>query len=1183
MAGTRGRIAWLIPSLIEGSGGHRTMFQNIAALIARGYECHAFLEEDHSYMPGGRRDAAELRRQVTRLFGPTEAVLHAGHEIREPFDLILATAWHTARIVRNLPLPSRKAYFVQDYEAWFYPMGDGYLMAEDSYRLGLAPITIGRWLAYRIRQEFQTACRYFDFCADRSVYRVKADAPREKAVCFVCQPEKPRRCTRLGLEALGILKHFMPDVQVYLYGSREPAHAWFAHSNLGLLPVSQCNDLYNRCRVGLCISSSNPSRIPFEMMAAGLPVVDVHRENNLYDMPEDAVLLADPTPESIAKALALIVQDDARRSSMSRQGITFMAGRDLSDGYAQFVEAVEHVLADRPPIPGEIPRLYRRPSVHADTAMDIATLGTPPDEPPPTGEQTSYRYLMAAQARAELDQILHSRAWRMLNRVKHNPIYRWTARLRFGPGWDRHDAAEDPAVRLARVKASRSYRLILAAKQTPLYRWYLRRRHTADLRRSCEAATDSDAAGDDGPKPPNPGPGTAPLITLDVWDTVLRRRCHPDEVKLFTARCLYLNHHRFLRSEYGSPWKLMLARLHGEAEIGRREQARGNDDEYAIEEVLTEWIGSVLTSEYPADRVPALAAKLADLETRQEIAVAYVDGRIRPLLSRTARTQRLFLSDFYMGADRLAMILHHYVPPVTAAECFVSCDHRVNKRSGRLFTLVEAQRSVSASRHTHVGDNRLTDVAVPAALGIRAILHRNGREERKRARYARRFRQRPESLRPYVHSLRRTVRKACHAPPDRSGPARTMFNLGSEYSLLFCGYVLRAIERAIQLGVERVYYFTREGAFLRAIHDAIRSASPLGVDIPPSEILEVSRIATFLPSLREVSANELMRLWNLYSTQSMQALFRTLAIEAEPFTPFLHRNGLTWEEAVVHPWQDPRVLAFLGTESVASRIQESIEQRRRLLLRYLAARGFGMERRPTLIVDIGWRGTIQDNLALILPDTTIHGCYLGLQPLLNEQPPNVVKFSFGPDANTDGPSAALPIRYVPALEMLTNSPEGSVVGYEEHGDRVVAVKMAEASEDRVYHEYCRHFQDGVLAGVAPFCDWVRRHAVTSVEFRPEACAMLGRLMQNPPRILTKAFFSLSHNEWFGLGRYDDKAAQFPFAMALQALVSRAKAREFSRFIQSTGWPQGFLTYHHLHPVRVFFNRRLRRKAARGML
>lgn len=38
-------IAWFIPQLIEGSGGHRTMLQHAAYLEKMGHTCTIFLED----------------------------------------------------------------------------------------------------------------------------------------------------------------------------------------------------------------------------------------------------------------------------------------------------------------------------------------------------------------------------------------------------------------------------------------------------------------------------------------------------------------------------------------------------------------------------------------------------------------------------------------------------------------------------------------------------------------------------------------------------------------------------------------------------------------------------------------------------------------------------------------------------------------------------------------------------------------------------------------------------------------------------------------------------------------------------------------------------------------------------------------------------------------------------------
>lgn len=359
-------IAWIIPGLLEGSGGHRTFLQHADDLLRHGHRCVLYMENP------GQLSAASLRKEVKRLFGYDFEEVRAGWTDFEPADMAVATIWYSAKVVRDLPFPCVKAYFVQDFEAQFNPMGDGYLMAENSYRYGLHPITIGRWLPAMLGRDFGVAASHFDFCAELAIYRCLPDVGREKAVCFIHQPDKPRRCAELGVEALGIVKHVMPDVKIYLYGSKLPGRVWFEHENLGLLSLEECNRLYNRCTAGLCISTTNPSRIPFEMMAAGLPVVEVHRDNTLFDFPEAAMLLCQPTPESLARGLLDLLAEPARAARMGDAGAAFMRDRPLEHGLAQFRAAVTDLLEGRNPPLTEQPPMYRLPALVAGETAALA-------------------------------------------------------------------------------------------------------------------------------------------------------------------------------------------------------------------------------------------------------------------------------------------------------------------------------------------------------------------------------------------------------------------------------------------------------------------------------------------------------------------------------------------------------------------------------------------------------------------------------------------------------------------------------------------------------------------------------------------------------------------------------------------------------------------------------------------
>ncbi len=350
-------IAWLVPYPLKGSGGHRTIFSHISYLIERGHLCHVYIgEEDSADMA-----STALRDMVEDWFGPCPAHFHAGYNVKEPVDMVVATAWWTAEVAANVAQANHKVYFVQDFEPYFFPMGDEYIQAEESYRYGLTPVTIGRWLSYLLHQHYESTCSHFEFTANKSTYHPVDSIKKEQAVCFLYQPQKPRRCPITGRDALAIVKHMLPDVTIYTYGSDEAPDFYFDHTHLGMLSLDECNRLYNRCTVGLCMSSSNPSRIPFEMMASGLPVVDLYGENTIYDMPDHGVLLAERNPSSLAGALLKILQSQEAQEQMRKGGIRFMTNRNADIEFEQCAIQIERILSGAPSMEDKALPLYHLP------------------------------------------------------------------------------------------------------------------------------------------------------------------------------------------------------------------------------------------------------------------------------------------------------------------------------------------------------------------------------------------------------------------------------------------------------------------------------------------------------------------------------------------------------------------------------------------------------------------------------------------------------------------------------------------------------------------------------------------------------------------------------------------------------------------------------------------------------
>ena len=89
----KGRVAWLIPGLLKGSGGHRTIFQNINALIKEGYQCDAYIETDPSTLPG------KLKEEIESFYGKSNVNPFAGWDVTKEYDAIVATSFNTVKPV----------------------------------------------------------------------------------------------------------------------------------------------------------------------------------------------------------------------------------------------------------------------------------------------------------------------------------------------------------------------------------------------------------------------------------------------------------------------------------------------------------------------------------------------------------------------------------------------------------------------------------------------------------------------------------------------------------------------------------------------------------------------------------------------------------------------------------------------------------------------------------------------------------------------------------------------------------------------------------------------------------------------------------------------------------------------------------------------------------------------------
>ena len=209
---------------------------------------------------------------------------------------------------------------------------------------------------------------------------------------------------------------------------------------------------------------------------------------------------------------------------------------------------------------------------------------------------------------------------------------------------------------------------------------------------------------------------------------------------------------------------------------------------------------------------------------------------------------------------------------------------------------------------------------------------------------------------------------------DESSKENRLFNTGVDLAPLLYFYGYSIVEYAIKNKIPTVYYATREGETFIKIHELIKENNPFGVEVPNCDIIEVSRMGTFSASLKEFSITELLRLWSQYREQSMKALFKTLAIDIKPYQKYMDKYDIDIEEKIICPWFDIRVQELCLDEEFTKQVNKEIKRKKEEILEYFEkSKGIVNDDKPMFMVDIGWRGTIQDNLAYIFTNKKIGG------------------------------------------------------------------------------------------------------------------------------------------------------------------------------------------------------------------
>jgi O-antigen biosynthesis protein len=339
-------IAVVIPPFDKGSGGHMTIFTLVDRLEQAGHTCSIWL-----YDPSGklrRQNAAVVRRRVVDEFVPIRAPVYKEFDHWHGADVAVATGWDTAYPVMLLPHLRARAYLINDHEPEFFATSADSLWAAHTYELGLYGIAAGRWLRDLLARRYGQHGGWFRLGVDHETYRPGPEERRRDTVIFYARGFTPRRAVPLGEIALQELRRRRPDLRVVLFGQEEQLGLPFDHEHLGVVEPEVLARRYRQATVGVCLSLTNYSLIPQEMLACGLPCVDLAGASTEAELGRDGgIELASPDPIDIADAIERLLEDRDLWERRSRNGLAQVSEASWDDAARDVERGLREALRER--------------------------------------------------------------------------------------------------------------------------------------------------------------------------------------------------------------------------------------------------------------------------------------------------------------------------------------------------------------------------------------------------------------------------------------------------------------------------------------------------------------------------------------------------------------------------------------------------------------------------------------------------------------------------------------------------------------------------------------------------------------------------------------------------------------------------------------------------------------------
>lgn len=591
------------------------------------------------------------------------------------------------------------------------------------------------------------------------------------------------------------------------------------------------------------------------------------------------------------------------------------------------------------------------------------------------------------------------------------------------------------------------------------------------------------------------------IVLFDIFDTIILRKVHPEYIKKIWAKRLGMIFN--LKCNYDEIYKL---RNNLEAQLCEKNAELGFDLEFNYKSFVREFY-------YELTKMPSFKSSSIsfneftkvcfDLEVQVEKAIQEVDQEWLEFVKEIKKNDITIIcvSDFYLPKEMILELFQYHNISQYIDEIYVSCDYLLTKRSGRLYDKVIEELGIQKERILMVGDNQHSDFNMAKTKGLAAYL-----VDRKSQRdlYV--------QFMDDINSKNFVERNIVHCLGKKNS-----YDF-EQFSLTLFAFIEKLHVELIKNGVKNVFFLSREGEFLKKIFDLYQYNQRYdGRLFIKSHYLIVSRKSTFLPSLKPLKEETFEMLFRQYRKISLHDFLSNLNFSNDNINKIAELIGADLENREADFPTSLNYQKLLQCSLFQLEYEHSRVEQNRNFNKYLDSYGIDISMEGLNIVDVGWKGTIQDNIFRILNEKSrVNGYYLGL----------VATGAAGKNNNKIGivfSSVHSKTRYFGVynenralFEVLLGASHGSADGYVDKGSYVEALTYQEIEEKKLFENIIEPIQNRIQVLFINICEIMCKKSYELNKYDYMFAKNHAKMVFFPNKKQLSFFSSIYHFENFGV-------------------------------------------------------------------